>query len=126
MPKDMVEMRQLWIQVNKGREAIGRSQTWPPTESPFPFNGNLTTLMLIVASDLNEVQRERETLTSSLSLLKMNITAYTLDAEQTVCGIVLYAELLNGESFSPRERTRRKYKQSDQGYIDDEKSCFWT
>ena len=34
--------------------------------------------------------------------------------------------MLNGESFSPRERTRRKYKQSDQGKIDDEKSCFWT
>ena len=61
--ENMVEMRQLWIQVNKGPEAIG-------TENPFPFNDNLTTLMLIVESDLNEVQRER--LTSSLSLLKMN------------------------------------------------------
>ena len=79
MPKDMVKMRQLWIQVNKGPEAIG---TWPPTESPFPFNDNLTTLMLIVASDLNEVQRE--THTRPLSLWNMKITAYILDAEQTV------------------------------------------
>ena len=34
--------------------------------SQFPFNDNLTTLMLIVASDLNDAHRER--LTSSLSL----------------------------------------------------------
>ena len=116
--ENMVEMRQLWIQVNKGPEAIG-------TENPFPFTDNVTTLMLIVASDLNEVQRER--LTSPLSVLKMNITAYTLDAEQTV-----FVELfcrpkssMENPSFSC-ERTRRQYKQSDQGCIDDEKSCFWT
>ena len=38
--------------------------------------------MFIVASDLNEAQRER--LTSSLSLQGMNVTANTLDAVQTV------------------------------------------
>ena len=37
-------------------------------ERHFPFSDNLTTLMFIVASDLSEAQRERERLTSSLSL----------------------------------------------------------
>ena len=50
--------------------------------SLFPFNDNLATLMFIVASDLNEAQRER--LTSSLSLRGINVTAYTLDAVQRV------------------------------------------
>ena len=50
--------------------------------SLFPFNDNLTTFMFIVASDLNEAQRER--VTSSLCLRWMTITACTLDAVQRV------------------------------------------
>ena len=50
--------------------------------SPFPFNDNLTTLMLIVACDLSESQRER--LKSSLSLKGMNVTVYTFEAVKTV------------------------------------------
>ena len=123
MLKDIVEMRQLWIQVNEGPEAIGMSQTWPPTESPFPFNDNLTTLMLIVASDLSEVQRE----TSRLSVLKVNNTAYTLDAEQTVFVELFCRPKSSMENPSLScERTRRQYTQSDQGFFDNEKSCFWT
>ena len=37
-------------------------------EKLFPFSDNLATLMFIVTSDLSEAQRERERLTSSLSL----------------------------------------------------------
>ena len=51
-------------------------------ERLFAFSDNLTTLMFIVASDLSEAQRERRT--SSLSLQKMNVTAYTFDAVNTV------------------------------------------
>ena len=50
--------------------------------SPFPFNDHLTTLTLIVASDLSESQRER--LTSFLSLKGMNVTVYTFEAVNTV------------------------------------------
>ena len=50
----------------------------------FPFSDNLTTLMFTVASDLSEAQRERERLTSSLSLRRMDITAYTFEAVRTV------------------------------------------
>ena len=64
--------------------------------------------MFIVASDLSEIQRER--LTSTLSLRGMNVPAYALEAN-SVCGIVLHAEKLNGESFSPSKWTRRQYEQ---------------
>ena len=47
-------------------------------EALFPFGGNLTTLMFIVACDLGEAQRER--LTSSLSLQGVEVTAYTFEA----------------------------------------------
>ena len=50
--------------------------------SLFPFSDNLATLMFIVGSDLNEVQRER--LTSSLSLRTITVQAYTLDTVQPV------------------------------------------
>ena len=91
----------------------------------------------MVASDLSECQRERERLTSSLCLQGMDIPA-----------VVLYAEKLDGKSFTPRERTRQQHEQNffivedyaedevgqwakdevtgEQGYVDDEKSCFWT
>ena len=42
-------------------------------ERLFPFSDNLTILMVIVASDLSEAQRER--LTSSFSLKSVNVTA---------------------------------------------------
>ena len=51
-------------------------------ESLLPFSDNLTTLMFIVASDLNEAQRER--LTSSLSLQGVGVTAYSFEAVRTV------------------------------------------
>ena len=61
----------------------------------------------------------------------------------SIFGIILYAEKLNGESFSPREWTRQKFIVEDcseddcgqwdtdettgeQGNINAEKSCFWT
>ena len=43
--------------------------------------------MFIVASDLNEAQRER--LTISHSIRGMNVTAYNIDAVQTVAKILL-------------------------------------
>ena len=57
-------------------EAPGTRQGWNATqvtthEALFPFSDNLTTLMLIVASDLSEAQRE--TLTSSLSFGEWNL-----------------------------------------------------
>ena len=80
-------------------------------ERLFPFSDNLTTLMFIVVSDLSEAQRKR--LTSPLSLQGMNVTAYTFEAvKDSVCGIVLYAETLNGGSFTPRELTRQQHEQN--------------
>ena len=77
--KDEAEVRQPWILANKEMETIGMPHMWLPTEA---FSDNLTTLMFIVASDLNEAQRER--LTSSLSLRNMTVIAKTLDSVQTV------------------------------------------
>ena len=55
-------------------------------ERLFPFSDNLTTLMFIVASDLSEAQRERERLTSSLSLRGINDPACTFESVRTVFG----------------------------------------
>ena len=74
-------------------ERLNRNQTagtrdnWYATHvathgSLFPFIDNVTTLMFIVASDLDEAQRER--LTSTLSLRNITVNACTLDAVQTV------------------------------------------
>ena len=52
-------------------------------ERLFQFSDNLTTLMLIVASDLSEVQRERDSQVP-LSLQGLNVTACTLEAVKTV------------------------------------------
>ena len=54
----------------------GTGDNWYATHvtshgSLFPFNDNLTTFMFIVASDLNDAQRERER--SSLSLRRMSL-----------------------------------------------------
>ena len=103
--------------------------------------------MFIVASDLGEAQRER--LTSSLSLQRNKChNLHPWESENSVNGTVLYAEKFNGESFTPSERTHggitnrtfivENYAEDDfgqwamdqvtgeQGYIDDERSCFWT
>ena len=48
----------------------------------FPFSDNLTTLMVIVASELSEAQKDR--LTMSFSLQGMNVAFCTLEAMKTV------------------------------------------
>ena len=68
-------------------ETAGTRDNWYATHvathgSLFPFIDNVTTLMFIAASDVNEAQRER--FTSSLSLRNMTVTAYTLDSVQAV------------------------------------------
>ena len=68
-------------------ETAGTRDNWYGTHvathgSLFPFIDNVTTLMFIVASDLDEAQRER--FTSSLSLRNMTVTAYSLDSVQVV------------------------------------------
>ena len=115
-------------------------------ERLFPFNDNSTTVMFTVAGDPREAQRER--LTSSLSLHNMNITAYTLDAVQTVFVDLFCSPKSSMENPSLRvsghggsaSRTlivenypEDEYGQwatdevpGEQGYIDDERSCFWT
>ena len=83
-------------------------------ESLFSFSDNLTTLVFIVASDLSEAQRE--THTSSISLWGMNVPAYTFRiCKNNVCGIVLYAEELDGKSFTPRERTCQQHEHIGKG-----------
>ena len=53
-------------------------------ESLFSLSDNLTTLMFTVASDVSEAQREREKLTSSFSLLGMEITTCTFEGASTI------------------------------------------
>ena len=80
-------------------------------ESLFPFTDNLITLMFIVASDLTEAQRER--LTSSLSLKGMNITVYTFEAVRTTfLELFCTPKRLDGQSFTPLERTRQQHEQN--------------
>ena len=112
----------------------------------FPFSDNLTTLMFIVASDLNEAQRER--LTSSLALLEMNVTAYTLEAVKTVFVELFCSPKSSMENPSLRvsghgSSTSRTFivenytedecglwaideATGEQAFIDDKRSCFWT
>ena len=102
--------------------------------------------MFIVASDLSEAQRER--LTSSLSLKGIHVIAYTFDVVRT-----LFVELFctprssienpslrvsgygndRNRSFLVGESAEDEYGQwatdeitGEQGYVDDERSCFWT
>ena len=112
----------------------------------FPFSDNLTTLLFIVGSDLNEAQRER--LTSSLSHRNITVTAYTLDTVQTVVvGLFCTPKSSmenpslrvsgNGSSAS-RTFIAETYQEDEyglwatdesigeQGFIDDERSCSWT
>ena len=115
-------------------------------EKLFPFSDNLTTLMFIVVSDLCEAQRER--LTSSLSLQGMTVTAYTFEAVGTVFVELFCTPKSSMENPSLHVRghgssMNRTFIVEDcaeddfgqwatdevtgeQGYIDDERSCFWT
>ena len=101
--------------------------------------------MFIVASDLSEAQRER--LTSSLSLQKMNVTAYTFDAVNTVFVKLFCTPKSSMENPSLRvsghgnsmnrtfiveECAEDEFGQwaidgvtGGQGYFDAERSCFW-
>ena len=102
--------------------------------------------MFVVASDLSEAQRER--LSSSLSLQGVNVTAYTFGAERTVFVELLCTPIGAMENPSLRVnryggQTGRKFivenviedefgqwatdeETGEQGYVDDEGSCFWT
>ena len=115
-------------------------------EALFPFSDNLTTLMFIAASDLSEAQRER--LTSSLSLWGLEVTAYTFEAVTTVFVELVCTPKSSMENPSLRvnkhgSHTSRTFIVEDfiedefgqwatdevtgeQGYVDDERSCFWT
>ena len=114
-------------------------------ESLFSFSDSLTTLTFIVASDLSEAQRER--LTNSLSLKGMNVTVHTHEAVKTVflescctpkssmdnpslrvnrhggsTGRTLIVENYAEDKFGQRATDEVT---GEQGYIDDERSCFW-
>ena len=102
--------------------------------------------MFIVAGDLNDAQRGR--LTSSLSLQGMNVTDYTLEAVKTVFVDLFCSPKSSMENPSLRVSghggsTSRTFIVEDypedeygqwatdeatveQGWIDDERSCFWT
>ena len=79
-------------------------------ERLIPFSDNLTTLMFIVVSDLSEAQRETHKF--PLSLQGMNVTAYTFEAVQTVFVELFCIQKINGESFTPSERTRQQHEQN--------------
>ena len=81
-------------------------------ERLFPFSDNLTTLMFIVASDLSEAQRERETHKFPFSSGNECHRLHFRICKNSVCGLVLYVEKLDGKSFTPRERTRQQHEQN--------------
>ena len=74
--------------------------------SLFPFSDNLTTLIFIVASDLDEAQRER--VTCSLSLRNITVIAYTLDAVETVFVELFCTPRSSMENPSPQKRIRQQ------------------
>ena len=102
--------------------------------------------MFIVAGDLNDAQRGR--LTSSLSFQGMNVTDYKLEAVKTVFVDLFCSPKSSMENPSLRVSghggsTSRTFIVEDypedeygqwatdeatveQGWIDDERSCFWT
>ena len=98
--------------------------------------------MFIVATDLSEAQRER--LTSSLSLRNMTVTANTLDSVHTVfvesfCSPESSIEnpslRVSGHGSStsrpPSSKTMlmnmdKRLPTGEQGFFDDERSCFFT
>ena len=112
-------------------------------EGLFPCSDNLTTLMFVVASDLSEAQRER--LKSSLSLQEVEVTAYTLEAARTVfvdlfCtpkssmenpSLRVNQYGIRAEPSSWKDFIEDEFEQwsmdevtGEQGYVDDEGSCF--
>ena len=101
--------------------------------------------MFTVASDLSEAQRER--LTSSLSLQGVTVTAYTFEAVRTVFVESFCTPKSSMENSSLRVKRYGGMSRTfivedfiedefgpwatdeltgEQGYIDDEGSCFWT
>ena len=102
--------------------------------------------MFIVVNDLNDAQRER--LTSSLSLERVNVSAYTFEAARTVFVELFCTPKNSMENPSLRVNghggsTSRTFivenyggeelgqwatdeETGEQGYVDDEGSCFWT
>ena len=115
-------------------------------ERLFPSSDNLTTLMFTVACDLSEAQRER--LTSSLSPQGVDVTAYTYKAVRAVFVDLFCTPKSSMENPSFRVNkhtgsTSRTFIAEDfvedefglwatdeatgeQGYVDDEGSCFWS
>ena len=129
----------------KNREEWNAAQV-AAHERLFPFSDNLTTLMFNVASDLSEAQRER--LTSSLSPQGVDVTAYTFESATAVfvelfctpksskenpslrvnkhsgsTSRAFIVEDLIGDEFGQRATDEET---GEQGYVDDEESCFWT
>ena len=125
-------------------EALETREGWNATqmvnhEALFPFSDSLTTLMLTVASDLSEAQRER--LTGSLSLQGVEVTAETFEAVRTVF-VELFCtpkssmenpSLRGNQSGSAEDFTEDELGRwatddvtGEQGYVDDEGSCFRT
>ena len=114
-------------------------------ERLFPFSDNFTILMFVVASDPSEAQRER--LTSSFSLKRVNVTAYTFEAVRTVFVEIFCTPKSSMENPSLRVNrhggsTSKTFILEDyiedeigqwatdevtgeQGYIDDERFCCW-
>ena len=110
----------------------------------FPFSDSLTTLMFIVASDFSEAQREG--LTTSLTVQGLNFLVYTFEAVKTV--FVEFFCKPKSSMGDPSLRVNRDGSQTsrtfiveeyfedefgqwaidevtgEQGYIDDEGSCF--
>ena len=78
--------------------------------SLFPFDDNLTTVMFIVASDLNDAQRESHKFT--FSPRNECHCLHPRRSANSLCGFFLFSEKLHAESFSLRERTPRQYKQN--------------
>ena len=115
-------------------------------ERLFAFSDNLITLMFDVACDLTDAQRER--LASSLSFERTNITAYNFEAVRTTflelfctpkssmehpsLRVSGHVSSMNGtfivEDYAEDDFGQRAKDEvtGEQGYVDDERSCFWT
>ena len=112
----------------------------------FPLSDHLKSLMFLVASDLSEAQRVR--LMNALSLQKMDVTAYTFEAVRKVFVRLFCSPKSSIENPSLRVNQYGNHTSStfivedlmeyefgqratdevtgEQGYVDDEGSCFWT
>ena len=115
-------------------------------ESLFPFSDNLITLLFIVASDLTEAQRER-TYKFPFSQGNAYHFFYLWSSEDNISGIILYAEKLDknpslrvsghvssmNRTFIVEDYAEEDFEHwtkdevtGEQGYVDDERSCFGT